>query len=167
MADILFMAANKVNTADPAKGEVAGFKRGDPIVIRPTGWPWGRLEVLPPAEGGDFCRVRLLRADGVTPVWSVPDGWQPGQPYGSPPGKLRDVCERIERSDLIFEGEAGASLGEQTRARAWRILVDTLPAGVISQLNQTGLYEVTVSTVRTYIQNKLSLANPTAEDLGD
>jgi hypothetical protein len=160
MADILLMAVNKRNLNDATKDEVAMFKRGDPVVVRPTGWEWGRLEVVPPAEGGDFARIRLLRNDGVTPVWSAGD---------EPPGRLREICESIERSDLVFEeypdGTSGP--GVQTRARAWRVLVNDLPPAVLQTLNQIGLYEVTVGAVRTYIQNKLTLANPTDADLGE
>jgi hypothetical protein len=42
---------------DPVKDLRGSYKAGYPVVVRPVGSEWGRLEVLPPTQGGKFVRI--------------------------------------------------------------------------------------------------------------
>lgn len=135
MAEILFKAVDATNP-DGTKDVRGCYKRGDPVLVRDDGWPWGAKELLPPAQGGKFVRVRITDRTAAQIATAVQNRW--GVDIDSP------------------ETSAGALV----RRRLLRLRVDDLPAGVRNQLNTTGLYETDFATARNFIRNKL-----TGEDL--
>ncbi|MFQ5751819.1 MAG: hypothetical protein ACE5HI_07465, partial [bacterium] len=102
--DLLIKAFDNFSL-DPVLNRQGAYKRGDIVLVRPTGLPWGKDELIPPAQGGHFVRVTLLRDDGLTPCWSLPAGWKPGDPIAPPPQKALEWLEP-ERSKTVFYGEA-------------------------------------------------------------
>lgn len=121
-AEILFLAA------DGPGGRVQGQVRG----VQDDGYAWGAQVLIPPAQGGKFCRVRITgvtRAQVLAKVADLAGEWwgtnADGEPY------------QIERS-------------------RWRVEAATLPAGVRATLNQTGLYETTYAAVRAYIKSRVT-----------
>lgn len=124
--------------------------QGDMVEVRPTGMGWGRLEVVPPDDGGIFARIRLLRADGVTPLWQL------GNPM---PARAQELLEP-DYEDTGVRGPRGETLLTIRRRQVWHVIVASLPAAVLQQLNQTGQYAVKWSTVKAFVENKVTFANP-------
>jgi hypothetical protein len=133
MAEVLIKAVDAAH-ADPVK-DARCYKRGDPVVVQPDGFAWGRLELLPPADGGAFVRVRI---NGIAPE------------------QVRQFM-RNRWGISLEDGEVETVSGEPriARRRAIRVLVDSLPAGVRQQLWQTGFYAATWQQIRNFVQHKL------------
>jgi len=135
MAEILFMAVDKKHQ-DVFREARECYKRGDPVVVKPDGWQWGNLEVLPPNQGGHFFRVRIV---GVTPE------------------QLEDLVRSrlgldLTGGELETPGDA-ASVVPITR-RALSLKVDLLPSAVQRTLWQTGEYTTTLSDIRQFVMRK-------------
>jgi hypothetical protein len=165
--DLLIKASHATN-ADTLKNVRGCYKRGQLVLIKPTGHEWGREEAKPPAEGGKFVIVRLLREDGVTPVWSVGD---------EPPARVTRYMEP-ERSDLVFEtvkdndgvpqillDDQGLPIGVPVRRRRYALRVDDLPTAVCRQLRDTGLYVVQWTTARDFLRDLQTGADESSADL--
>ena len=162
--DLLIKAVDATN-ADTLKNLRGCYKRGQLVLIKPTGHEWGREEAKPPAEGGKFVIVRLLRDDGVTPVWAL------GEPM---PARVARYLEP-ERSDLVFEtdpetGEVllndnGQALGVVVRRRRYSLRVDDLPLAVRRQFRDTGLYVVKWTTARDFLRDLQTGADESSADL--
>lgn len=140
--DIVVIAADR--------GAAHPWKRGDLCEVRPAGKEWGSAETLPPADGGIFARVRVLKADGVTPVWVK------GDPM---PARLQELLDP-DQEDTGQTNPDGEPIYTRRSRRIWRAVIDALPAGVRQQLNLTGSYAVQWSTIKAFIENKVSLEQP-------
>lgn len=89
------------------------------VDVREDGATWGRLEVLPPAQGGKFVLVKI-------------------------PGA---TVEQVEKAmGRLMDSSA-------TLRRTLKIAVDSLPAGVKSTLNTTGVYSTTANAIKSYVQS--------------
>lgn len=166
--DLLIKAVDADAHADTLKDLRGRYRRGYVVIVKPTGWSWGREETKPPAEGGKFVIVRLVRADGVTPVWSL------GEPM---PARVTRYMEP-ERSDLVFEtvreedgtthiltDDQGSALGVPVRRRRYALRVDDLPPAVRRQLRDTGLYVVQWTAARDFLRDLQTGADESSADL--
>lgn len=129
MAEILIKAVD-ANHEDPIQ-DLLCYKRGDIVVVKRDGWPWGKEELKAPKDGGVFVRLKL-----------------PGVPVSS-------VEKYIEQHNII-EGEGSKARSVVKRRRIWRLVVDELPVGVRNQFNTTGEYTTTVAAIRNYIHDKIN-----------
>lgn len=130
MAELLIKAIDATHS-DPGKDFRGCYKRGDIVQVRPDGFAWGRLELLPPADGGKFV---VLKITGVTPA------------------QVRNAIRNRWGIDPDSEDEDQA-IGPVRRRRI-RIDADLLPANVRQTLNQTGQYTTTWAAIRQYVRNK-------------
>jgi hypothetical protein len=128
MAILLIKAVNATH-ADPTKDLRGCYKRGDIVGVAPDDWTFGALEVLPPAQGGKFVRVQISDVTRQQVINWIRNNWQ------------------VE-----------ADGGDGTRRRVVRITVDSMPNNVRNQLNTTGFYSNTWANVRSFVQNKVTLA---------
>lgn len=131
MAELLIKAVD-ARHSDPTKDARGCYKRGDIVLVRPNGFEWGRLEVLPPAQGGVFVII-----------------------------KITDVTPNQVRNWIRNNWETDPEADDTTRRRRIKIDADSLPAGVRSTLNQTGQYTTTWATIRQYVRNKQTNATAT------
>lgn len=161
MADLLIRARDNTHS-DPVKDFRGSYKRGDIVVVKPTGWPWGSEEAKAPKDGGGFVIVRALRNDGVTPVWAVPNGWNPGADLPATPARFDEFIEP-ERSDFVFETEADGTqilddedqpLGVVSSRRNWRLMWNALSALAQVRLQDTGRYDVRWTVLRAFLQRR-------------
>lgn len=135
MAEILIKAVDATHV-DPVKDQRGCYKRGDPVDIRPNGFEWGRLEALPPADGGKFVRVRISDVTPAQVETYLTNRW--------------GIALNVSETETVGEDVV------VTRRRALRVLVDNLPANVRNQLRNTGFYETTWSAIKSFVQNKLT-----------
>lgn len=132
MAELLIKAVNATH-ADAGKDQRGSYKRGDIVDVRPDGYEWGRLELLPPAQGGVFVIVAIadVTVDQVRNFVQNRWGCQPDGPH--------------------------VDANKQTlRRRKVQIDISSVPAGVRNTLNQTGRYQTTWSAIRQFVKNKLT-----------
>lgn len=118
----------------------------------PDEWVFGTAETLPPAQGGRWVRARLLRADGVTPIWSEGLAWMPNQRFQNVPPKVAAARAYLQAPER--NGKDGRN-SPALFYRAWRFLLNNLPAGVQSELNQTGYTTRRWLDVRSFIERRL------------
>lgn len=118
-----------------AARDLGGYQRGDPVVAKPDGWPWGRRETLPPADGGSFARVIIsdLTAE-----------------------RANELIARYQRAATIGDAELDAPDPEDRVVvlgrRVWRLQWGQVPQTVIDTLRTAGVYgPVTKTQVRQYI----------------
>ncbi len=179
MAELLIRAKDNTH-ADPVKNQRGSYKRGDIVEVGPVGWDWGRLCLGPghplaaryqeggmfyngvepkaPRDGGGFVVVRILKADGVTPVWSMTP--IPVNGSGSKPPIPPKLASYMDPEQYLeFEGPV-------TR-RLYQAVLDALPQNVKRQLNDTGYYEVRWQTVRSFIRNKVTRTTEVGVDEGE
>jgi len=150
--DILVKAVDATHP-DSAKDARGCYKLGMPVVIKPTGWAWGYEETRAPIDGGKFVIIRVLKNDD-TPVWSEGE---------DPPARVERYMQS-ERSDLVFEPD-NPTLGVVVRRRQYKLRLADIPGGVLSTLNQTGLYEVRWTVLRDYLRDLKSGLDETTADL--
>lgn len=160
MADLLIRARDNTHP-DPVKDFRGSYKRGDIVVIKPSGWHWGSEETKAPKDGGGFVIVRLLRGNGQ-PIWAVPNGWQPGDDLPVPPARFDEFIEP-ERSDFIFETDVdgkqeldddGFPLGVVSSRRNWRLVWNALSALAQVRLRDIGRYDVRWTVLRAFLRRR-------------
>ena len=137
MATLLCKAIDATNP-DPVKDARGCYKRGDVVLVRPDDHPWGRLEVLPPAQGGKFARIVISDVTRAQVVNWVRNNWQ---------------CE--------IDGTDG-----EVRRRRVRIDIALLPNNVRNALNNNGVFTTTWATVREYLRNKATNATAAGSAIG-
>lgn len=133
MAELLIKAVNATHS-DPAKDARGCYKRGDIVDVRPDGFSWGALEILPPASGGKFVRVQIT---------------------GATVAQVRNWCINNWGMD-ITSSETSAT--EVLRRRFAQVTVDSMPNNVRNQLNNSGFYSNTWANIRSFIRNKITNA---------
>lgn len=97
-----------------------------PVEIMENGAPWGRKDVLPPAQGGAFVIVK------------IPDVTAQ---------QVKDALQARWGCDLCDEE------GDRSARRRIQILVDNLPNNVRNQLRTTGSYTATWAQVKSFVQH--------------
>ena len=125
MCEILVKAIDSIHS-DPDMDLIESAKRGDPIIVKPDGWPWGIEEKKPPAQGGKFV---ILKLSGVEPSL---------------------IEEYITHHQTMDKKQ------EIIIFRKYKFHLDTLPAGIISELNQKGFFETTWTLMKQYMIDKLT-----------
>lgn len=118
MAEILFRAV------DNASGHVMAWKRGMPVVVFENGHVWGAREVIAPADGGKFFRIRISDVTKAQVENFIRNRWG------------FDTCDE----------------DQGVRRRHIDLRVSDLPAQVRQQLNQTGFFETTWPQVRNFLR---------------
>jgi len=136
MAELLIKAIDATHS-DPTKDARGCYKRGDIVDIRPNGFGWGRLEALPPADGGKFVIVRI-----------------------------NDVSPAQVRNFVRTRWQTEADGNDETRRRRIRIDADLLPANVRNTLHTTGRYTTTWAAIRQFVRNKQTNETATNEPIG-
>lgn len=127
MAELLVKAVDATHS-DPVQ-DAACYKQGDVVLVKPDGWSWGALEILPPAQGGKFVVIKITDVTPQQVINWVKNNWD-------------CVMDAFDESNA--------------KRRRVRIDIDLVPNGVKSTLNQTGVYSTTWSTIRNYVRNKLT-----------
>ena len=130
--EYLLYSVNNTHS-DPDKETRGCYKRGDLVLAMPLGHTWGTKELIPPAEGGKFARLRITDA---THAWIK--------------NFVRNKWNHLDPCGPELSGET------TVRRRRIRIDVDLLPAGVLNTLNTTGLFETTWNAVRGFVRDKLT-----------
>ena len=103
------------------------------------------------------------------PVVVKPDGFAWGAEELRPPAqggvfvRIRVSDKSVAKVEKFIEEELSG--GNHFRRRRWRILTDNLPAGVRSQLNNTGFYSATWAQIRDYVEEITTQATQTGVDL--
>lgn len=131
MAELLIKAVNATHS-DPNKDARGCYKRGDIVGVAPNDWPWGALELKPPADGGKFVVVKITDVTRQQVIDWVRDNWQ-----------------------------CAVDDGDGERRRRVRIDVDDLPNNVKNQLNNNGQFTTTWAAIRQYLRNKATNATAT------
>lgn len=129
--DVLIRAVSTTSD-DPTKNVAGCHKIGDPVDIGPVGFFAGVEELKTPQAGGRFFILTIS-----------------------------DVSEEQARRFIEAHEEIINFATLETRihiARRYRLVLSELPAGVRSQINTTGRYTATWAQVRSFIENKVTLA---------
>ena len=127
MAEVLFAAVN-----------LGSYERGDPIIAKPDGWQWGTQELLPPKDGGSFCRI-IISDITATRANELVDRYYRDATTGDPELDAPDPEDRV------------VMLGR----RVWLLRWSEVPNSVINTLWNKGVYgPVTKSQVRDYIRRR-------------
>lgn len=121
-----FLVFLRTNThPDPVKNQRGCYKRGDIVVVKPDGWPWGSQETLP-----DFIRVKI-------------------------PGLEVDTAEKyIRHEDDLLSLDALGNPKRLTRRR-YRVRIDDVPAAIRSRALSTGEVTVTWDQIKGFVRHKL------------
>lgn len=142
MAELLFKAVDAIH-GDPVKDARGCYKRGDLVLVRDDGWGWGSDETKPPASGGKFVVIKIAGVSAAQVAAYVQRKWsmQPDGPQYEADGVTRKVRRRLS------------------------IPLAALPAGVRSQLNQTGTYSTTWAAIRQYLTDKQTNTTATGDPI--
>ena len=132
---LLLLAASMVHAegcevlirAKDAPGDSSAFRwsKGDPVIARPIGAGWGRMEDPDTAPRRTFVIVTITDLPVVTANAFIHD---------------MDEDEENQNNPRAI--------------RAYRFLVDNLPAGVRQQLRETGRYTTNKAAIRAYIRHR-------------
>lgn len=151
----------------PAK-RARNYRAGDVVSVQPVGWHWGRKELGPghplgqtfhpgetflsPQQGNPFFVVRLLRADG-SPLWVVPNGWNPRLlvvPLDPMPWRVRQWVDPWE--NLVIQDES-SDAGESAK-RNWGIVMTDLPPAARQALRTSGFIARRWVNVRDFFRRR-------------
>ena len=113
-----------------AQNMPSGYKRGDPIVVKPDDWIWGRAEGLP-----NFW---------VVAVAGVLTG--NAEPY------VRELWEPAQSGDPEFDNPDPADRRIQRHRRRMRIIWGEMPAAWITSVEATGRLELTKAQAKPYFR---------------
>jgi hypothetical protein len=131
VAELLVKAVSATHS-DPTKDARGCYKQGDVVGVAPNGWPWGALELKPPAQGGRFVVIKITDVTRAQVVNWVRNHWG---------------CE-IDGVDWVNDPS------DVRARRRVRIDIDLVPTNVRNQLNNNGVYTTTWTAIRQYVRNK-------------
>lgn len=138
MAELLFAAVGRTNpNLDSDTDQAANPKRGDLIDVQDNGFNWGKDELLPPAQGGLFCRVIISDVTRAQVFNFAQNKW----------------------------GRLPLPLKTSTYASWFGIKIGTLPNSVLNQLNNNGVYTNDWATIRQYVKDKISGSDATGDPI--
>jgi hypothetical protein len=143
-------------------------RRGDFFELQPEGYTFGTDQLLAPADGGRFVRIRVLKEDG-TPMWVAPAGWVQGfdpPPIQTMPVKLQAVYEQLTapEPDQFIMRPGGKAMMDRFR-HAIQVMWDELPSNVKSKLNNQGTADVKWSALRDRLRKKATDTRLSTTDL--
>lgn len=138
MAELLIKAIDATHS-DPVKDARGCWKRGDVVAAFDDGHEWGRLEALPPEQGGKFVIIRL---PGVTLA------------------ELRG--ETIQRTAFDFLDPERDESGEVVGRRAMKVDLDALLAAEQQTARRDGRLTLSKSRVA-----QLATVKPTKRSRDD
>ena len=107
-----------------------GYKRGDPIAVKPDGWGWGRREGLP--------NFWVIAVAGVVVANA--------EPY------VRELWEPAISGDPEFESPDVEDRRIQRHRRRMRIIWGEMPGAWITTIESTGRLELTKAQAKPYFR---------------
>jgi len=106
-----------------------GYKKGDPIVVKPDGWVWGNAEGLP-----NFWQIAIS-----------------GLPFALVQSLILPLWEPAIAGDEEFEAEE-ADRRILRHRRNFRVMWDEVPQSVLDQLETTGRLEIQKNQIRPFVR---------------
>jgi len=131
MAELLIKAIDFVNP-DPDEDKRGSYKRGDVVVVREDGAPWGAKESLAPSSGGKFSIVKLA---------------------GETVASLTQFC--LAETTSVFVADLNANADILDTCRRWRLNIDELPAGIITAMTTPGSANLPLATLLAALERKV------------
>lgn len=131
MAEFLIKARDQVDLPANQEKRDRGWKRGDIVEIHPDGWEWGKEERLP-----KFVVVKIP---------------------GLPSEQARTKYMESDYRDTGLLDPDGRPIQKLHARRKFRVLMDNIPANIRNKLLRDGVVAVPWETVKSYIQNKITL----------
>jgi hypothetical protein len=131
MAELLVKAEDFVHP-DPDEDKRGSYKRGDVVVVKEDGAPWGAKESLAPSSGGKFSIVKLA---------------------GETVASLTQFC--VPETVSVFVPELNDNGDILDTCRRWRLNIDELPPGIITAMTTPGSANLPIATLLAALERKV------------